>query len=172
MLLLFWDLCGPLLSCVLCKGCRPQRPSIQPQHSCCTHRNRVLLLSECISTSIFGLVGKQGCGLFSLGSVSLFYCCQNKGGWMMHCEITTHTIIMCLECKTFCWWCIFLWDAGNMAKPVGVHKGIGNILFIILMLTASTKNSTFKLRKFCCSWNIKRQEMHIPVRDPANWNYT
>lgn len=151
-LLLFWALWGPL-SPVLCKDSRPQRPSSQPQYSCCTHRNRVLPLSECISTSIFGLVGKQGCGLFSLCSVSLFYCCQNKGGWMMHCEIMAHTI-MCLECKTFCWWCIFIQDGSNMAKPVGVHKEIGNILF--MMLTGFSKKNTTALKRLkTCSFGFK-----------------
>lgn len=102
-------------------SCRPQRPNSEPQCSCCTHRNGVLLLSACSSTFIFGFVGKQGCGLFSLGSVSLFYCCQNKGGQKMHSKITAHTIIMCLECKTFCWWCIFVWDDGNQKQNLLVY---------------------------------------------------
>lgn len=43
----------------------------------------------------------------------------------MHCEIMAHTI-MCLECKTFCCWCIFILD--NMAKPIGVYRNWEHLL--------------------------------------------
>lgn len=76
----------------------------------------------------------------------------------MPCEITAHTIIMCLECITFCWWCIFVQDGGSMAKPVGVHKGIGNILSLMLMLTGSYENNTTALKtKTLCSFALSKQ---------------
>lgn len=74
-----------------------------------------------------------------------------------------------------------------MAKPVGVHKGIGNILFIMLMLTGSCKNNTTTLKmKTLCSFGFSKQctfqaqiqhmtmktEMHHSANEPSDFYNT